>query len=180
MSSQLLAYIKPLILRFWEICLLRKGPEETPYSPPLLIILLLFGFLLDNLRINLLIPEQTYYQLAGVLLIHTLLMLLLTASLLVIFGYRSRIIQTLTALGGTGIILSALILPFDYITNLTQGKFTMASIISLFVQIWSLVIVGHILSSALSVHRLTGIIIAIGFYILGIAAFSYLLPATGQ
>ncbi|MGD8408068.1 MAG: hypothetical protein PVG50_07530 [Thiohalophilus sp.] len=179
MSSRLLAYIKPLILHFWKICLLKKGPEETPFSSTLLVILLIFGFLLDNLRINLLIPELTYYQLAGVLLVHTLLMLLLTAGLLAIFGYRTRIVQTLTALGGTGIILSALILPFDYVTNLTQGKFTMASIISLFVQIWSLVVVGHILSSALSVHRLTGIVISIGFYILGIAAFTYLLPATG-
>lgn len=178
MSDQLLTQVKPLLIRFWDICLLRKGPEDVPYSPVLLVLLLLLGYLLDNLQINLLLPKLPVYLLAWVLLVHTLLMLLLTALLLVMLGYQARIIQSLTALAGTGIILTLLILPFGYIISLNPKNFTMASLITLFVQIWSLVIVGHILSSALSVHRLTGVIIAIGFYILGLAALEYLLPTT--
>lgn len=178
MSNGLLAYARPLIMRFWEICLLRKGPEDIPYSLPLFVLLLLFGYLLDNLRINLLLPEVTAWQLAGILLLHTLLMLLITSGLLLFFGYRARIVQTLTTLTGTGIILSVLLLPFDYLTRLNPNNLTMFSLIILAVQIWSLVIVGHILSHALSVHRLTGVIIAIGYLILGLAAFDYLLPST--
>lgn len=178
MGSRLLDYARPLLMRFWDICLLRKGPEEVPYSPLLLVLMLLFGYLLDNVRINLLLPDLTPLQLAGILFLHTLLMLLLTVALLSLFGYRSRIIQTLTALAGTGVILSALILPFDYITSLNPQHFTMASIIVLFVQIWSLAIVGFILSRALSVHRLTGVIIAVSYLILGLAVFNYLLPET--
>lgn len=178
MSSRLLAYARPLLMRFWEICLLRKGPEEVPYSPLLLLLLLVLGYVLDNLRINLLLPGITGFHLAGILLIHTLLMLLVTAGLLSVFGYRSRIVQTLTALTGTGIILSVLMLPFDYVTSLNPKNPTMAALVVMFVQIWSLVIVGHILSHALSVHRMTGVIIAIGYLILGLAAFEYLLPPT--
>jgi len=178
MNSRLLGYVRPLISRFWEICLLRKGPEDTPYSPPLLVLLLLAGYLLDNLRINLLLPEITGFQLAGILLLHTLFMILITVGLLSLFGYGARIVQTLTAFTGTGIILSALILPFDYITSLNPENFTMVALIVMAVQIWSLVIAGHILSHALSVHRFTGVIIAIGYLILGLAAFEHLLPAT--
>ncbi|MDZ7661216.1 hypothetical protein [Thiohalophilus sp.] len=178
MNSWLPDYARPLILRFWEICLLRKGPADIPYSPPLLVLLLVTGYFLDNLRINLLLPEITAFQLAGILLVHTLFMVLITAGLLFLFGYGARIVQTLTAFTGTGIILSVLILPFDYITSLNPEKFTMVALIVMAVQIWSLVIAGHILSHALSVHRLTGVIIAIGYLILGLAAFEYLLPVT--
>ena len=178
MNSRLLVYARPLITRFWEICLLRKGPEDTPYSLSLLVLLLVVGYFLDNLRINFLLPEVTAFQLAGILLAHTLFMVLITTGLLFLFGYGARIIQTLTAFSGTGIILSVLILPFDYITSLSPGKFTMVTLIVMAVQLWSLVIAGHILSHALSVHRLTGVIIAIGYLILGLAAFEYLLPVT--
>ncbi|TDY00471.1 YIP1 family protein [Thiohalophilus thiocyanatoxydans] len=178
MNSRLLVYARPLVSRFWEICLLRKGPEDTPYSPLLLVLLLVAGYLLDNLRTNLLLPEITAFQLAGILLVHTLFMVLVTVGLLSLFGYRARIIQTLTALSGTSIILSVLILPFNYISSLNPEKFTMVLLIIIAVQIWSLVILGHILSHALSVHRLTGVIIAIGYLILGLAALDYLLPAT--
>ncbi|MDZ7805190.1 hypothetical protein [Thiohalophilus sp.] len=176
MSNRLLAYTRPLVTRFWEICLLRKGPEDVPYSSPLLLLLLILGYAIDNLRVNLLLPGVTVGQLAGILLLHTLLMLSITAALLTMFGYRARIVQTLTALTGTGVILSLLMLPLDYITRLNPQNFTMASLIIMAMQIWSLVIVGHILSHALSVHRLTGVIIAIGYLILGLAAFNTLLP----
>jgi len=178
MSSRARDYLKPLFKRFWDICLLRKGPEDVPYSLPLLGLLFILGFVLDNLRINLLLPEVTPFQLAGVLFVHTLLMILLSMILLMLFGYRARIVQTLSAFAGTGVILSALLLPFDYITSLNPKNFTMASTIVLFVQIWSLVIAGHILASALSVHRLTGVIIAVGYLILGLVAFNYLLSTT--
>ena len=176
MSNRLMAYARPLVARFWEICLLRKGPEDVPYSPPLMLLLLLLGYVVDNLRINLLLPGITAWQLAGILLLHTLLMLSITAGLLTLFGYRARIIQTLTALTGTGVILSLLMLPLDFITRQNPQNFTMASLIIMAVQIWSLVIIGHILTHALSVHRLTGVIIAIGYLILGLAAFNMLLP----
>lgn len=176
MSNRLWAYARPLVARFWEICLLRKGPEDAPYSPPLLLLLLILGYAVDNLRVNLLLAEVPPGQLVGILLLHTLLMLSITIGLLALFGYRARIVQTLTALTGTGIILSLLMLPLDYITRLSPQNFTMASLIIMAMQIWSLVIVGHILSHALSVHRLTGVIIAIGYLILGLAAFNTLLP----
>lgn len=178
MSRRVRDYLKPLFMRFWDICLLRKGPEDVPYSLPLLGLSLIFGYVLDNLRINLLLPDITSFQLAGVLFVHTLLMIFLSASLLTLFGYKARIVQTLTAFAGTGVILSVILLPFDYITSLNPKNFTMASTIVLFVQIWSLVIAGHILASALSVHRLTGVIIAVGYLILGLVAFNYLLPTT--
>lgn len=117
-----------------------------PYSSPLLLLLLILGYAIDNLRVNLLLPGVTVGQLAGILLLHTLLMLSITAALLTMFGYRARIVQTLTALTGTGVILSLLMLPLDYITRLNPQNFTMASLIIMAMQIWSLVIVGHILS----------------------------------
>jgi hypothetical protein len=178
MNGRLLDYLRPLVLRFWEICLLRVGPERIPYSPVLLVILLLLAYLVDTARINLLLPELPVSTSLWVLLIHTMLMLLVTGLLLGLFGYKSRVVQTLTALTGTGIILSLLILPFDFITSMNPKSFTMASLFTFFFQIWSLVIVGHILSSALSVPRLTGVIIAIGYFILGLAAFRYLLPSS--
>ena len=178
MDIELSRYFKPLFKRFWDICLLRKGPEDVPYSPMGLLLVVMAAFVLDGIRVNLLLPKLPAFQLSLALLVHTLAMLMTTGGLLLLLGYAQRIVQTLTALSGTSIILTVLILPFDYLASLNPNHFTMASLVILFVHLWGLVVAGHILSRALSVHRLMGVIIAFGFMMLGMMIFEYLLPRT--
>jgi len=178
MAMELLPHVKPLIQRFWDICLLRKGPEDVPPLPLILLILIPVGLLLDGLRINLVVPGIPGYQLFISLLAYTLAMMLIIASLLMLFGYRQRIVQTLIALSGSGLVLTALILPFDFLVSLHPQRFTMASLIILLMHLWSLVVVGHILARSLSVHRLMGVIIAFGYLMLGFSVFQHLMPGS--
>ena len=83
-----------LIRVFFEILLLRKGPQDLPLAPFLLYLTLalhaLSGFALA----------------LGVT--DTALLALLTASLLYLQSRQSRLTQTLSALGGTGFLIALL------------------------------------------------------------------------
>lgn len=174
-NNTLIRYARPLLQHFWDICLLRKGPEDVPASPILLLILIFAGLALDGFRLNLLLPAIPAYSLLITLLAYTLLMVLVVAAFMLLLGYQRRIVQTLTAMSGSGVLLSIIILPFDYIISLAPDRFTMVSLIVLVMQLWSLVVLGHILARALSVHRLMGVIIAFGYLMLGAGVFDYLL-----
>ncbi len=175
-NNTLIHYLRPLLRRFWDICLLRKGPEDVPASSVLLLILIITGLVLNGFRLNLLLPAIPAYALLITLPVYTLLMIVVVAAFMLLLGYQRRIVQTLTAMSGSGILLSTIILPFDYIISFAPDRFTMVSLIVLVMQLWSLVVLGHILTRALSVHQLMGVIIAFGYLMLGAGVFDYLLP----
>ena len=100
-----------LIRTFWDICLLQKAPQDIPYSRGLFILLLLVGFVIDNLNLNIALPEMAVASIMAVVSLHTIFLVGSLSGLLALMGYRARIFQTLTALIGTGIIISLLALP---------------------------------------------------------------------
>jgi len=167
-----------LIQPFWEICLLQKAPQDIPYSRGLFIILLLIGLLVDNLNLNLALPKVEPGYIVLVVSVHTVFFLGSLSALMTVMGYAARIFQTLTALLGTGVIISLLAMPIllaiNYITQ-EQGYF---GLILLLLNIWSLVIMAHILRHALSVSFLLAGLFAFGYFMLSIKLVDFLLPAT--
>ena len=106
-----------LIQKFWQICLLQKAPQDIPYSRGLFLLLLLVGFLVDNLNLNLALPEVVLGSVLLIVSIHTVFFLGTLSALMMVMGYAARIIQTLTALLGTGVIISLLAMPILLTTN---------------------------------------------------------------
>jgi len=168
-----------LIELFWEICLLRKAPQDIPYSRELFFLLLLAGFLVNNVYLTLSLPEPDIGSVLLVVCIHTVFFLGSLSVLMLVMGYRVRIIQTLSSLLGTDVIISLLAMPvllaISYVPQLA-GYF---GLILLLLIIWSLVIMAHILRHALSVNFLLAGLFVIGYFMLSIKLVDSLLPATG-
>ena len=95
-----------------------------------------------------------------------------------VMGYAARIFQTLTALLGTGVIISLLAIPvllaISYVPQLA-GYF---GLIMLLLIIWSLVIMAHVLRHALSVGFMLAGLFVFGYFMLSIKLVDFLLPAT--
>jgi len=168
-----------LIRTFWEICLLQKAPQDVPYSRGLLLLLLLAGFLVDNLNLNIALPEIAIVSVIVVVCLHTVLLLGSLSILLTLMGYRARVFQTLTALVGTGIIISLLALPVLLIVSRIASDPGYFGLILLILNIWSLLITAHILRHALSIGFLLAGLLAFGYFMLSIKLVDVMLPVSG-
>ena len=168
-----------LIQSFWEICLLQKAPQDIPYSRGLFLLLLPVNFLVDILYSGLAYPKVELGSIILVVSVHAVFFLGSISFLMAVMGYAARSFQTLTALLGTGVIISLLAMPvllaISYVPQLA-GYF---GLIMLLLIIWSLVIMAHVLRHALSVGFLLAGLFVFGYFMLSIKLVNFLLPATG-
>jgi energy-converting hydrogenase Eha subunit C len=155
-----------LLQRFFEICLLRAGPQDLPASRFLLwISLLAYGAVgmvmsvqnLDVARASLLV------------LLDTALLAALLFALLWSRGLLERYLQTMTALLGTGAILQVAALPILSWQREGLGEETISTtlmIASLLLWIWllwNLIVVGHILRHTLSTRLPIGVLLGLAY-----------------
>ena len=94
-------------------------------------------------------------------------------------SHRARLVQTLTALAGTGAIITLVSLPISgwFLgagPESREGGF--AIILLLMLVAWSLAVAGHIFRHALSVPFFVGLVLAIVFYGISISVFRALFP----
>jgi hypothetical protein len=148
---------------FWDICLLRKGPEDVPASLALLkLSLLVYG--ITGLLIMLVSME-----LAPALLQTALDMALLgglTYGVLSRRGYRTRFVQTLTALAGVGALLASITLPVVFWMDketVDGSEAGLPLLVFLLLLGWSIAVVSHILQHALSISRNQSILYTLGY-----------------
>jgi len=96
---------KVLFLAFFEICRLNKGPQDIPASKNLLTLcLVVYGLLSVQLAVLSQPIEKAVF--AGVL--EVALIMIFSLALLQISGKSERWVQMVTALAGTGVIISIL------------------------------------------------------------------------
>jgi hypothetical protein len=154
-----------LFRAFFNICLLRKKPQDLPSSYDLLLIcLFLYATINSLLALTTTTPGNAV--LSGVL--ETFLVSVITLGILKLNRHPERWVQTLTALTGTGCILGILALPlFSGALLLNTGDLLQVLLVILYLIliIWSLAIMGHILRHALDTTMGVGVVFAI-FYIL--------------
>ena len=168
-----------LIRTFWEICLLQKAPQDIPYSRGLFLLVLLAGFLVDNVNLNIALPEVAIASVIMVVSLHTLFLLGSLSALLTLMGYRARIFQTLTALVGTGIIISLLAFPVLLMVSRVASEPGYFGLILLLLNIWSLLVTAHVLRHALSIGFLLAGLLAFGYFMISIKLVDVMLPVSG-
>lgn len=154
-----------IVTAFRNIALLRIGPEDLPDSPVLLGLTMIVYVLIQ-------VPVAwiVYQSVALVSQTVALDVAMLSGGLWLVLwltGYRARFRQTLTALLGTSALLTLLALPFHIWQTVQDGAppgpaFAYAAILA--IVIWSLVIVGHILSRALSRPFAVGLMVALAYF----------------
>lgn len=161
---------------FIQICLLRRGPQDLPTSGILLALALAAHTLLA------VVFFAVYESVVKALLsgaLDTVLLVALTGTLLYVQKRNARLIQTLTALAGTGAIITLVLLPVSWWIlgvgpETRQGGF--AVILLWMVVVWSLAVAGHIFRHALSAPYYVGLVLAIVFAVISFAVSRALIP----
>ena len=153
------AFIKTL----FEIVTIRKGPDAIPYSWLLLNVATALWFLP---LLALVAVIQDFGRPAVVVLVASwLLSLACYASVIVLAGYRHRLLQSLTAIIGCGAIIFFAQVASLVAASLLVGA-AVAEIIVDLLLFWSVYVKGHIVSRAISREWYVGMVIAIGVFLL--------------
>lgn len=168
--------LRALVDPFIQICLLRRGPQDLPTSGILLAIALVAHTLMAILFFAV-YESVVKAVLSGTL--DTVLMAVLTAFVLYAQRKNARLVQTLTALAGTGALITFVSLPisgwFHGADAQTEGN-AFAILLLLMLVAWSLAVAGHILRHALSAPYFVGLVLAVAFYWISITVFRALFP----
>lgn len=166
-----------LAKRFYDICLLRAGPQDLPTSNFLLLLTLLvyitMGMLLSSLNLSwwpsLLLVAVDSAILGGIAFL-----------MLWIRHFPERFVQVFSALLGTGAFFELLALPLLFWQQQTIGTFQAAAgdnglgvFISALVLwlclFWNLIVIGHILRHALSTMMPVGVGLAVAYMFISIS-----------
>ncbi|MCC5793555.1 MAG: hypothetical protein JJT85_02335 [Chromatiales bacterium] len=163
-----------IINAYIAIALRRLGPEDLPASD-----LLLLATAAAYVFASLMLPLNEGGQRLALLAINLALVCSFTLALLQFAGHPGRYRQTLTALLGTGTLLTFVLLPFQWLL-VNQPPGGNAAILGtagvLTVILWSIVINGHIFARALSAPFGAGLLVSIGYFFLGAFAVATLRP----
>jgi hypothetical protein len=142
--------VLPLLRAFWQIGLLRSGPQILPPSRELAFVVVAvhlavgaFWALFSSA------PQATLLS----ALLGTLFMVALTHGLLVIRGFSERFHQTVTAMAGCELIVGVISLPLGFIPG-PGGELT--TLLTLVLVGWTLAISAHIFHHSLEVSRFAG------------------------
>lgn len=147
-----------------RICLLRSGPQDLRYSPSLLMALVVLSALLSFAVMSGL--DDPGGNPASILL-HTGLGLAMPYALLQIRRLGSRYVQTASAFFGTSLLLTMALLP-ALLASSGSSPTLWPAIWWLGIVIWSIAVLGHILTQSLDVSRGVALALAIGYFVISI------------
>lgn len=177
--------IKQLVSYFWQLSVLNEKPENSPYSPALMI---LSGVLLSIVMIM----QWNFSDLdisgdIGIVLLTalslTLSFIIYTYALLYFRGFKTRLVQTVTCLFFAHIIIHVLAFPLfaldPYLShaNLKKPLLLFIGVIYLFItlglSIWQFVITAHIYKYALNTTAVQSVLAAFGLVAVNILTVSF-------
>jgi hypothetical protein len=152
--------MKALFTTFFDICLMKRGPEVVP-THPLFVTLLVLSYVLVGLAVSLAVQE-TWTVMAA--LTYTVVTMSATAAatwfILFLRDLPRRFPATIAALYGCDVLLSALLLiMLQFIGRTTEA---LVIVTLLIVYIWYIAVSGYILQRALGISLLMGVMLALG------------------
>jgi hypothetical protein len=170
--------MQELLKVFWDIALWRRGPRDLPASRALLAAAAL-SYLATSAVQSLLVDGPTLAVARGVA------DLCFTAAvfwLCLAVGRRGhRLLQTLTAVLGTGTLLALPMIALFLLAAALGQQGPVAGALKLLLLpllIWDLCVLAHIVRLALEAPLVTGVAIATTYYLVGYLFIERLLPAT--
>lgn len=168
--------VKIVIQAFYEICLLKKRPQDLPVSG------VFFCLCAATYAISSLLLTLTYQDLRSSLLAAFMdagLTILITCLILFVIRRPERILQTGTALLGTGTIFSLLAMPVYSLLALpvlAQSGSPVLSFLVWVLIIWNIAVMAHILRHALTVSYPMAVLLALVYVIVVSAAIVNVVP----
>jgi hypothetical protein len=168
--------VMQLVRLFAAICLLRAAPQDLPASRELLGVTLGLYLLLTWL---LAIPAYGQAGAVLVALLDTALLIAFIQVLLYLLSRNARILQTLTAMAGSGSLLGLLALPLVLWGQPSQAEEQVSGLLLyawLLLLVWNLLVAGHILRHALSTSLGIGIGVALLYALFSMQLVAILIP----
>ena len=172
----MLVYVQALI----NIVLCRRGPEDLPDSGFLLVLTVIVYAMLHVPAVF--IRDVAMAEVLVQVALSIALAFAFTRILLQLAGFPQRNRQVLTALFGTGALLTALILPLMIWLQSapqSQSALPLPGLILLIITLWSVVVDAHIIARALSRPFVVGLLLSIVYFLLYQTLRSGLLPPPG-
>jgi hypothetical protein len=177
--------IKKTFIGYWELCLFKKSPEDTPYSLVLLVTGVLALTFIMSLQWIL-----SHFDFSGDLLLLFVAGLSLVVSFiaytaLILFFRRfiTRFVQTISCLLWVYAIVHALAMPLFVVdpylvdANLKNPFFLFIGVVYLFVtlglSVWQFVITAHIYKHALNTTPVQSVLAAFGLLAVNILTLSF-------
>lgn len=168
--------VSQVVTLFWNICILRAGPESVPARIWFAVVLLFLDLAVALLYHRFVSPEPeglTALQALVVSLVSIAIIAVVTRSALSFRKLDERFLATLTALIGTDLLISVFALVASQLSKLVGLSPDIATGI---LQIWGIVVWGFIYQRAFNTTLLLGIVIAFG---VGLLALLVSLGAVG-
>lgn len=153
-----------------DICLPRAGPQDLPATQSVLILSLL-AYIAPRIVLSVTTPSfehAVFHELVDILIL-----VLVTFILLRLRHLPQRLLQTLSALAGTGAVIGLFGLPLALIPNIPQ-----LLLLLLPIMVWDLTVTGHILRHALNVSLPMGILTGIGYLLISLTLTILLAPSS--
>lgn len=139
--------MKALFMIFIDLCRLRGGPQDLPHSPFLLLVSIA-SYALVGLGVSLLDQSPGLAMLS--VLVDTGLLLSLAWLGLWVRNHPARLVQTLTALTGTGTLFGLLGWPLiAWLQQIGENTPSSLALLLLALVIWNIAVIGNILRHAL-------------------------------
>lgn len=169
--------MKQLLNLFFDICLLRRGPQDVPASVWLLRATLVCYVVLGAVLLS--FSGDPLWRTGVEVVIDLALLSGITWSALSWRRLQARFAQTLTALLGTGVVLYAIDLPVVHWLNVSAvgGRPDPLAVMIWFVLIlWGLTVMGHVMRHALQANFALGMLVAVGYFSAETLLFNLVFP----
>lgn len=171
--------MRQIVTYFWQICVLKAGPQQLPRSTAVLSFIFALYFLVAAITVATTRPQQNLVGILGGALIGVLLEAFIVWCLLLYKQVTWRFIATMSALLGTNAIILVILMPMNMIMiNIGQDT-TIRFITELAALVclgWWLAIAGWILHHAVNISILQGAALVFVVELLSIMATRSLFP----
>lgn len=168
--------MREILKAFWDIALWRRDPGHLPDSVPLLAVTTAVYAVLSVLQSWLLFGTDRLLARTAADLVFSVLPLWV---LLRVMGRAHRFNQTMTAVLGTGALLTPLVMLLQVVHG-AVGAGNVGEVMvwagSVAVVLWYIFIVGHILRSALDTGTFTGVAVAVAYLVANMQLMMWLFP----
>jgi hypothetical protein len=170
--------MKPLVLVFWNICLLRRGPEQVPTAAWFVASIVLADLLMSLLLSLRMDPAFEVLPALTYLLVNMSVIASVTWFALKLKDFERRFPATVTALFGCDLVMSLGLVIFSGFSGGLDNPLTLGAVA--LTGIWSLAVTGFILHRAMEFSMTAGVLmaIAIALFSVTLGQAATVIPAT--
>lgn len=167
--------MQALLKTLFDITLLRRGPEDLPFS--WLVLYLCVGLWLLALFATLVMLTNFAARDAWIAIGGAIAGIACYVVILTVLGFSGRLLQTISALIGCGALISFAMLALLVLMTPFVGP-NIANLAAFLLLVWSVPVKGHIMARAIDRHWYAGIAIALSIFLLQIAFTQAMTPAS--